>query len=193
MIITVNLNVCFPRIASRNEVSGLHLFCNHIGYFWNTGLLLSTPSKLCSQGCSGLLGQTSPGWINRNAAKPAPPFRICPLRAMHFASLLALSPSSLLSLDILFLSSPCSALSLSHSSIHPSIPSFRYFWRSILYTSPAPHSSGIAMKNSRQCLESLKSQYLSLSVHLLLFLSRLSISKICLGQIRILSYQGRQG
>lgn len=32
-IITANLNLCFPRIASWNEVSMLHLFCNHTGYF----------------------------------------------------------------------------------------------------------------------------------------------------------------
>ena len=71
MMITVNLNVCFPWIASWNEVSMPHLFCNHIGCFWNMGTLLSSLSELCSRGCSGLLGQTPPGGANRSAAKPA--------------------------------------------------------------------------------------------------------------------------
>ena len=166
MMITVNLNVCFPWIASWNEVSTLHLFCNHIGCFWNTGTLFSSPSELCSGGCSGLLGQTPPGGANRSAAKPASPFGQAS-QGTHSASLPALPPSPVLSLDVLFrllpaLLFPFPAHPSMHPFVHPSTLSFRHFGRPVLHTSPAPRSSGQAMKK-KQCLDSLKSQYLCLS------------------------------
>ena len=132
MMITVNLNVCFPWIASWNEVSMLHLFCNHISCFWNTGTLLSGPSEFCSQSCSGLLGQTPQGGMNGSAAKPASPFGQAP---SGYTLCISSCPPSfpLLSLDILFQSASCSALSLSHPSIHaPVHPSIHAFTQMLL-------------------------------------------------------------
>ena len=195
MMITVNLNVCFPWIASWNEVSMLHLFCNHISCFWNTGTLLSGPSEFCSQSCSGLLGQTPQGGMNGSAAKPTSPFGQAP-SGLHTASLPALPPSPSFLLTsfsnllpaLLF---PFPIHPSTHPFVHPSTLSLRCFWRPVLHTSPAPRGSGIAMKKKQAVLGKLKisvSPSLSLSVHLLLFLSWLSISKIRLDQIGILSY-----
>lgn len=169
MMITVNLNVCFPWIASWNEVSMLHLFCNHIGCFWNTGTLLSGPSEFCSWSCSGLLGQTPWGGMTRSPAKPASPFGQAPsgLRTLHLflPSLLPLSFLLTSFSDLLpALLFPFPIHPSTHLFVHPSTLSFRYFWRPVLHTSPAPRSSGIAMKKKQTVLGKLKiSVSLSLS------------------------------
>ena len=128
MMITVNLNVCFPWIASWNEVSMLHLFCNHIGCFWNTGTLLSGPSEFCSQSCSGLLGQTPQGGMKGSAAKPASLFGQAPsgLRTLHlFLPSLLPPPFSWHPFPICFLlcSFPFPSISI-HAPVHSSSHAF---------------------------------------------------------------------
>lgn len=61
VIIIVNLNVCFPRIASWNEFQHGIYFVITQAISEARRLLFSTPSKLCRWGGSHLLGPTSPG------------------------------------------------------------------------------------------------------------------------------------
>lgn len=124
MIIIANLNVCFPRIASWNEVSMLHLFCNHRGYFWNVGMLLSTPSKLRSQAALLSWGLTSPGLRTEMRQSQHTPVGYALPASCTSGSLLALFPTLLSSLDILLLSSSCCGFFppyLSIQSFHSSI------------------------------------------------------------------------
>ena len=173
MMITVNLNVCFPWIASWNEVSTLHLFCNHIGCFWNTGTLFSGPSELCSGGCSGLLGQTPPGGANRSVAKPASPFgealsghTLCiPSCPPSFPSPVSWHP---------FPSASCSTLSLSHSSIHAPIHSpihafVQTLWEACSAYQPCTMQQWTSNEKEAMLGQLKISVSLSLSVHLLLF------------------------
>lgn len=115
-----------------------------------------------------------------------------PSQGTHSASLPALPPSPLLSLDVLShllpaLLFPFPAHPSMHPFIHPSTLSFRHFGRPVLHTSPAPRSSGQAMRK-KQCLDSLKSQYLCLSRSTFCYSFMIVISKIRLDQIRILNY-----